>query len=161
MDQFIKPTFEKFFNHEELMEIAADAATVKTWDFNEALADTIREKFEALYVALIGLNNDLLAKGAKGYFWIASSPEVLSIIETMCHNFTSESSIRRIHKSIGGVNPQGLAEIYYCGSVNNRWRMYADTEMSKLGNQILIMGCNDTREPNDYYGRLRITNYVI
>jgi hypothetical protein len=161
---FVKPTFKKFFDHEELIDIANKAGFTMGWDFNCALGDTIREKYESLYVKTVDMNNALIKKGAAGYFWITTSSEVASIFETVTYGFTPISSEEWeaqgniAYKMIGGVHPQGVPSVSYCGSINSKWRLYKDTEMP-VG--MLLMGCNDTREDSSHYGRMNIFNYVI
>lgn len=153
---FEKPTFEKFFTSEELAEIARTAGTVACWDFNCALGDTIKEKYESLYVKLHEMTNLLLKKGAAGYFWIAASPEVISIFETATAGFAPAPWDRG--DIIGGVMPLGLPAVSYHGSVNLRWRLYSDSAMPT--NMVLI-GCNDKREDKSHYARLIVANFII
>lgn len=90
--EFVPPTFKTFFDSEGLADIAKTAGTVAAWDFLTALGDTIKEKYESLYVKCHELTSILLRKGAKGYFWIATSPEVASIFETATAGFWPISS---------------------------------------------------------------------
>lgn len=159
--EFVPPTFKTFFDSEGLADIAKTAGTVAAWDFLTALGDTIKEKYESLYVKCHELTSILLRKGAKGYFWIATSPEVASIFETATAGFWPISS-REFQDQYGtedlGVAPLGLPQVTYRGSVNYRWRLYADTMMPQ--NMVLI-GCNDKKEDTSHYAKLIIHNFII
>lgn len=160
---FKKPTFEKFFTSQELCEMVQSAGTTVAWDFNTALGDTIKEKYESLYVKCHELTAILLRKGAMGYFWLACSPEIASIFETATAGFAPTGYYASVYdngeepKNLG-VAPLGLPEVTYRGSVNYRWRLYADSEMPK---ELLLIGCNDTREDPKHYGRMVIHNFII
>lgn len=154
-DIFVVPTFEHFFTTDELEDIAINAQTVAAWDFNTALGDTIKEKYESLYVKLVEVTNVLLAKGAKGYFWIATSPSIASIFETATCGFWPTYNER---DKIGGVFPMGLPQVSYIGAINSKWRLYADPTLKE--NQVIV-GCNDTLEDYSHYARMVVTNWVI
>lgn len=156
VEDFIKPTFVDFFSHEEIADIRNNASTVSYWDFNTALGDTIMEKYESLYVKMVEITNVLLAKGAIGYFWIATSPEIASIFETATAGFNPMGSSHR--EMIGGIYPLGLPEVYYAGAINCKWRLYIDSQLDK---NVAIIGCNDKREPNQHYAKLTVCNFVI
>lgn len=155
---FKKPTFKKFFSHNQLMDIAEKASVRAAWDFNTALGDTIKEKYESLYVKLIEVNKCLVAKGAKGYFWVVTSPEIASVFETACMGFNPISYQEYESMIVGGVEPQGIPCITYCGEVSRKWRLYKDTEFPV--NKALV-GCNDTPESCDHYAILTIQNFII
>jgi hypothetical protein len=156
--QFVKPTFEKFFDSHELSDIARNAGTVCSWDFNTALGDTIMEKYESLYVKCYEVTNVLLKKGAAGYFWIVTSPEIASIFETSRGGFAPVSSKEFESNIIGGVMPLGMPVIDYKGAVSARWRLYTDGLMPS---NMLLIGCNDTKECNSHYGRMMIFNFIV
>jgi hypothetical protein len=159
---FQTPTFDKFFSYDEIMDIAGSAGTVTSWDFNSALGDTIMEKYESLYVKAVELNNVLMRKGAVGYFWIVTSPEVASIFETATAGFhpspSEEFDRMAEYKAIDGVMPQGLPTMHYCGGVNRKWRLY---KYSEVPTNMFLMGCNDQREDSSHYGRMMIANFII
>lgn len=156
VNQFEKPTFDNFFEHDELMDMAMNAATVSAWDFNSALGDTIMEKYESLYVKVAEMTNVLLKKGAKGYFWIVCNPEVASIFETATTGYRPCACDEDL--LLHGQQPMGLSEVRHLGLINAKWRLYVDTEMEP--NKLLI-GCNDKREDNLHYARLSISNFII
>jgi hypothetical protein len=158
-----KPTFKKFLTTEQLEDISKNAGTMAAWDFNTALGDTIKEKYESLYVKCIELTNVLLKKGAAGYFWIATSPEVSSIFETATYGFAphvylDEWEGDRISSNLDVWPMGGSDNIQYCGSINMKWRLYKDTRMPV---DMVVIGCNDEVESYNHYAVLRIANFII
>lgn len=159
---FIKPTFEEFFTHEELKEITDDAGTICLWDYNKALGDTVREKYESLYCKINELTQTLIKKGAAGYFWIVVSPEIVSVFETSLNYrpFDTDETNYGNYGPIDGVFPMGIRDgsVIACGSVNKKWRLYKD---SLLPTGMLIIGCNDVKEDRDHYAKMIICNFTM
>lgn len=149
-------TFEKFFDHDEINYLMRVAGTVCAWDFHCALGDTIREKYQSLEVKVVELTNVLIRKGAAGYFWIATSPEIASIFETATYQFwhANKDENGRLH----GQLPMGTNEVLYSGMLKNRWRLYVDQLLPT--NQLLI-GCNDHVEEAAHYARMTVANFII
>jgi hypothetical protein len=155
---FEKPTFENFFTTEELADIARTAGTVAIWDFNSCLGDTIKEKYESLYIKCHELTAVLMRKGAAGYFWICCSPEIGSIFETACYGFWPAPYDKNNSDPDLGIAPLGVPELRYRGAVNHKWRLYTDTDMPS---DMLLIGCNDKREDPRHYARLSVANFII
>ena len=104
-------------DREVLTDLRNNAGTVATWDFNTALGDTIKEKYEALYVKIVEVSNVVHRKTLRGGCnWIVTSPEVASIFETATAGFAPAPS-ETFTSSLG---------IQYVGTINNRWRVYKD-----------------------------------
>ena len=104
-------------DREVLTDLRNNAGTVATWDFNTALGDTIKEKYEALYVKVVEVSNVVHRKTLRGGCnWIVTSPEVASIFETATAGFAPAPS-ETFTSSLG---------IQYVGTINNRWRLYKD-----------------------------------
>ena len=60
------------------------------WDFSTALGDTIKEKYESLYVKVVEVTNVVHRKTLRGGAnWIVTSPEVASIFETATAGFAT------------------------------------------------------------------------
>jgi hypothetical protein len=158
--KFIKPTFEKFLSQEEISNLLNTAGTCTNWDFNSALGDTIMERYESLYCKMIELNNTLITKGAAGYFWIVTSPEIASIFETATSGFhpISSEEFEGSNEIIGGVRAQGVSKFQFCGTVNGRWRL---NKSSDIPSNMLLMGCNDTLESPSHYGRMMVLNFIL
>ena len=104
-------------DREVLTDLRQNAGTVASWDFNTALGDTIKEKYESLYVKVVEVTNVVHRKTLRGGCnWIVTSPEVASIFETSTAGFAPAPS-DTFTSSIG---------IQYVGTVNQRWRLYKD-----------------------------------
>lgn len=104
-------------DREVLSDLRNNAGTVASWDFNTALGDTIKEKYESLYVKVVEVSNVVHRKTLRGGCnWIVTSPEVASIFETATAGFAPAPS-EGFTSSLG---------IQYVGTVNNRWRLYKD-----------------------------------
>jgi hypothetical protein len=104
-------------DREVLTDLRNNAGTVAAWDFNTALGDTIKEKYESLYVKVVEVSNVVHRKTLRGGCnWLVTSPEVASIFETATAGFAPTPS-ETFTSSLG---------IQYVGTVNNRWRLYKD-----------------------------------
>ena len=104
-------------DREVLSDLRNNAGTVASWDFNTALGDTIKEKYESLYVKVVEVSNVVHRKTLRGGCnWLVTSPEVASIFETATAGFAPAPS-EGFTSSLG---------IQYVGTVNNRWRLYKD-----------------------------------
>ncbi len=104
-------------DREVLTDLRNNAGTVSTWDFNTALGDTIKEKYESLYVKVVELSAVIHRKTLRGGAnWIVTSPEVASIFETATAGFAPAPS-ESFTSSLG---------VQYVGTVSNRWRLYKD-----------------------------------
>jgi len=104
-------------DREVLTDLRNNAGTVASWDFNTALGDTIKEKYESLYIKVVEVSNVVHRKTLRGGCnWLVTSPEVASIFETATAGFAPAPS-ETFTSSLG---------IQYVGTVNNRWRLYKD-----------------------------------
>ena len=104
-------------DREILTDLRNNAGTVAAWDFNTALGDTIKEKYESLYVKIVEVSNVVHRKTLRGGCnWIVTSPEVASIFETATAGFAPNPS-DTFTSSLG---------IQYVGTINSRWRLYKD-----------------------------------
>ena len=104
-------------DREILTDLRNNAGTVAAWDFNTALGDTIKEKYESLYVKVVEVSNVVHRKTLRGGCnWIVTSPEVASIFETATAGFAPNPS-ETFTSSLG---------IQYVGTINSRWRLYKD-----------------------------------
>ena len=104
-------------DREVLTDLRNNAGTVSSWDFATALGDTIKEKYESLYVKIVEVTNVVHRKTLRGGAnWLVTSPEVASIFETATAGFAPAPS-ETFTSSLG---------IQYVGTVNNRWRVYKD-----------------------------------
>lgn len=178
-------------DREVLMHLRNNAGTVSAWDFNTALGDTIKEKYESIYVKFVELGNQIHKKTLRGAAnWIVCSPEVASIFETATAGFAPTLS----------DTFNTTAGIQYVGAVNSKWQIYKDplfpvgqvlmgykgpTNMDSgfyycpyvpLTQTPVVLGQNDftprvalitrygvkmLREGSKYYARLSILNYSV
>ena len=114
-------------DREVLTDLRLNAGTVAAWDFNTALGDTIKEKYESLFVKIVEVSNVVHRKTLRGGAnWIVTSPEVASMFETATAGFAPQQS-ETFTSSIG---------IQYVGAVAPRCRVYKDPLFPT--NQILL-----------------------
>lgn len=139
-----------FLTHDFIVAKLEAAVTSGCWDWNAALGDTVKEKYESLYCKLVELTYVLVTKGAKGYFWIVASPEVGSIFETagFCPSNTE----------YGEQIPLGIPDIYELGTMSRKWKVFVDTNMQQ---EVILVGAGMNEEDPKYYGVLKIANFII
>lgn len=127
-------------DREVLTDLRNNAGTVAAWDFNTALGETIKEKYESLYVKVVEVSNVVHRKTLRGGCnWLVTSPEVASIFETATAGFAPAPS-ETFTSSLG---------IQYVGTVNNRWRLYKDPLFPN--NQILMGYKGDSYMDSGYF----------
>lgn len=127
-------------DREVLTDLRNNAGTVSAWDFNTALGETIKEKYESLYIKVVEVSNVIHRKTLRGGAnWLVTSPEVASIFETATAGFAPAPS-ETFTSSLG---------IQYVGSVNNRWRLYKDPLFPS--NQILMGYKGDSYMDSGYF----------
>lgn len=104
-------------DREIINDLRNNAGTVSVWDFNTAMGDTIKERYESLYVKVVEISNVIHRKTLRGGAnWIITSPEVAAIFETATAGFAPAPS-ETFTSSLG---------VQYVGTINNRWRLYKD-----------------------------------
>lgn len=127
-------------DREVLTDLRNNSGTVAAWDFNTALGETIKEKYESLYVKVVEISNVIHRKTLRGGAnWLVTSPEVASIFETATAGFAPAPS-ETFTSSLG---------IQYVGTVNNRWRLYKDPLFPS--NQILLGYKGDSYMDSGYF----------
>lgn len=114
-------------DREILNDLRNNAGTVASWDYNTALGDTIKEKYESLYVKMSEVSAVIHRKTLRGGAnWIVTSPEVASMFETATAGYAPGQS-DTFTNSLG---------VQYVGTVNSKWRLYKDPLFKT--NQILM-----------------------
>jgi hypothetical protein len=104
-------------DREVLTDLRNNAGTIAVWDFNTALGDTIKEKYESLFVKVTEVSNVVHRKTLRGGCnWIVTSPEVASIFETATAGYAPAPS-ETFTSSLG---------VQYVGTISNRWRLFKD-----------------------------------
>jgi hypothetical protein len=127
-------------DREVLTDLRNNAGTVAAWDYATALGETVKEKYESLYVKVVEISAVIHRKTLRGGAnWIVTSPEVASIFETATAGFAPAPS-ETFTSSLG---------IQYVGTVNNRWRLYKDPLF--LTNQILMGYKGDSYMDSGYF----------
>ncbi len=104
----------------ELHKIVNDADFTRTdsWSFNDALGDTVMEKFESLYVKLMGICDK---PGMGGISHIICGKDVASLFEVSC-SFKPDLWYENIALF--------KLEFYKSGSTNYKFNIYVDTAMT-------------------------------
>jgi len=127
-------------DREVLTDLLLNAGTVGAWDFSTALGDTIKERYESLYVKLVEMSAVIHRKTLRGGAnWVVTSPEVASIFETATAGFAPAPS-ETFTSSLG---------IQYVGTINNRWRLYKDPLFRT--NQLLMGYKGDSYMDSGYF----------
>jgi hypothetical protein len=142
-----------FLDHDEVLKMMEAAETTAAWDFNTALGDTIREKYESLYIKLVEVTNVMIKKGAAGLFWVAVSPELGTVLEVATYNYYIMKCDEQIEL--------GTKKVYKQGIMQRKWTVYVDPSLEP--SQMLV-GCGEHKlHENDgkNYARMTVTNLVI
>jgi hypothetical protein len=109
-------------DREIINDLITSAGTNATWTTGSGsgmgnLGDTIKEKYESLYVKVTELSNVIHRKTLRGGAnWVICSPEIAAIFETATAGFAPAPS-ESFTSSLG---------VQYVGTVANRWRLYKD-----------------------------------
>ncbi len=144
-----KDAIKKFCNNEILTKLRDEAVTKASWNYGTAIGDSIRERYEGLWLTIVEVTNVCVRKGAKGLFWIVTSPEIASIFESMfAHPLEPQ---REIHIPIGGE------EICNIGVIKSKWRLFADPKWNQ--NEILI-GANWNAKP-EHAATITVINFAF
>lgn len=124
-DGFVKteeiPAVAKSIREEITREIWTDlrnnAGTVATWDFRTALGDTMKERYESIYIKIVEISSVIHRKTLRGGAnWIVMNPKIAKIFTAACGFFSPPES-----------SPAGEQDdIRYIGTINCRWRLYVD-----------------------------------
>lgn len=127
-------------DREVLSDLRFNAGTVGSWDFNTTLGDTIKEKYESLYVKTVEMSAVIHRKTLRGGAnWIVTSPEVAAIYETATAGFAPDPS-ETFTSALG---------IQYVGTINKRWKLYKDPLFPN--NQLLMGYKGDSYMDSGYF----------
>jgi hypothetical protein len=127
-------------DREILNDLRQTAGTVTAWDYNAAPGDTIKEKYETLFVKIVQASAVIHRKTLRGGAnWIVTTPEIAAIFETATAGFAPTPG-EGFTASLG---------VQYVGSVNNRWRIYKDP--TAPDNQILMGYKGDNYMDSGYF----------
>lgn len=127
-------------DREVLGDLRDNAGTVSAWDYNTALGDTIKERYESLFVKLVEVSAVIHRKTLRSEAnWIVTSPEVAALFETATAGFAPIPS----ESFTSGIGVQ------YVGTVNKRWTVYKDPAFPQ--GQILMGYKGDSPMDAGYY----------
>lgn len=127
-------------DREILQDLRRNAGTVAAWDFSTAIGESLKERYETLYIKVTEVSNVIHRKTLRGMAnWIVTSPEVASIFETSVAGFAPAPS-ETFTSSLG---------IQYVGTVNQRWRLYKDALAPR--NQLLMGYKGDNYLDSGYF----------
>lgn len=169
-EEFVTPTFETFLTESQIKTIVRNVHVVEILDFNQLRGDTIKEKYEDIYLKILDVTNKLIANGAKGYFWILTTTEVGNIFQSCIAGFVPTD----IDK-LNGQLPLGMPGIKYTGLISSKWRLYEtnDNDLVSYGKiysagalqpekyASMLIGCNDTPQYSSHYGIINMSNFII
>lgn len=127
-------------DREIIGDLRNNAGTVATWDYSTALGDTIKERYESLYVKLSEVSSVIHRKTLRGGAnWIITSPEVAAIFETSVAGYAPQNT-ESFSSSLG---------VQYVGAVSSKWRVYKDPLFPS--NQILMGYKGDSYMDSGYF----------
>lgn len=128
-------------DREIIYDLYTQAGTTATWDYNSALGDTQKEKFESLYTKLVQtsalIHKKTLRSGAN---WIVCSPEVAAVFQTATAGYGPSDSSETFTSGLG---------VQYVGQLNRRFAMYVDPQFPT--NKILMGYKGDNYLDSGYF----------
>lgn len=136
-----------FLTHDRALKWLEDIETRTDWDHDRALGDTLKEKYESLYVRLVELTHVLIARGANGYFWLIMGQEPASIFDSVAYL-----------ESNGEMIEMGSNKVYRLGGLNRRWHIYVDPQMPP---DQIIVGAGNRENPLQQYGLIKLQNFIL
>jgi hypothetical protein len=148
----------QFLDTKKAFDLKDLAQVVSCWDFNTSIGNSIRDKYDSLFIKIVEVTSVLLRNGASGCFWLVMSPEIFSIMDAA----TADKKITK--KGPFGLDVEqeamGLQEgvLNDMGVMSRRWRVLVTAEWPN--NQLLI-GCGSKENLPKHYARLSIANFVI
>jgi hypothetical protein len=143
----------KFNLEQDIDWIRINCGRIACWDFNSALGDTIKEKYEQLMVTVRGLTAEIAKELEKPkYFWLAIPPNFIGVLDCL-YNITRQYPAFQGAEIIpmGGKDPQ------YLGILMNRWRVYSVPSLEKD----IVIGCGEDLGEPKCYARIALCNFII
>jgi hypothetical protein len=95
------------------------SAVTINWDVNAAAGDTLKKKYDSLYLKVFEESTKL---GGANY--IIASPEIASIFETTTTNWFSPATSLEFKSTVAPYPFDAILSIQYTGIVNSRWKLY-------------------------------------
>ena len=138
-----------FFTHPVVEYFLTNSGTQAETDWDTFTGETIKDKFESLYLNLVELTNVIVAKGGKGYFWVVCSNAMENALEVGAGTKFAPAYFEQV--------PLGYNIVMHMGILDKRWRIYSDPLIEV--NTILI-GAGFSKKSNNYYCKLKVNNFV-
>lgn len=139
---------ENPFAEEDFIRLAETAATVSAWDFNCALGDTLRDKFESLEFKIFEMAKVVASKiETEEFFWAAMHSSLASQIEMAI----DPNPRRKSFEGMGGRGPKLF------GTLMNRVKLY---DVPILPTHWIVVGCGDKPKTSEHYARISVANYI-
>lgn len=135
---------DAFFTHQLVDLIVAQAGIKQTMDWHKT---TCFYEHNCLYLKLREITNNVVAKGAKGYFWLVMPPDINELLET---NFPKKYVAVPMDQL-----PLGYNCVLYTGTFDKRWRMYIDPLLSDT----VIIGATFSKKNPNFYATLKLEGF--
>lgn len=125
-------------------------------DFAIMGGDTLKEKYEAIYVKLIEYSTVIHRKTKLcGGNFILASPEITSLFEIATSGFAP------FHPNNDQLDKVDEKIVKYLGTINSRWRLYSS---ALLDPEMLFLGVRDADKILDMPGSrvsIKFNNYIL
>jgi hypothetical protein len=155
------PGAQPFYYFSQLQPYLTGSIWQTGWDFNYAIGDTIREKYESLVselaemtVCLRGATLQADGPGFDGDGWLCTTPEISSIFETASGGF-SPACYSRFKEPGCGV------EMVMCGIIRDRWRLFKFEGFPGKDSMLVGLGMPPTPLSIHRVGLIKTENFVI
>jgi hypothetical protein len=114
-------------DREILEDLRDNSGSVVVWDFATALGDTIKERYESLFVKMVECSNQIRKKTLRAEAnFVVCSPEVYAIFASATAGF-APAPMDGFQSAVG---------IQYVGTINSRYRVFVDPDAPR--DQILM-----------------------
>lgn len=112
-----------------------EALTINCFDMETALGDTLKEKYESLYIKLVETSKEI--EGLSGLYpnWMVTTPEIASIFETSSSWWQPTLLERR--------------PVEYVMVINQKWRLY---KTDHLDEDEIVLGFNPLNKTVPFHG---------
>ena len=139
---------DKFFTHPVVDWFLNNAGSTETFDWITVVDNKNKDnKYKKFHSKLSEITEMLVQKGARGYFWLITSPQVSDILATMKPIWVS-ACLDQL--------PLGYPIVLHQGTLDKRWRIYSDLALT---NNIMLMGAGFSKKHANYYCKIKVENY--
>lgn len=133
------------FTAAQFVSLLDTAEQRSCWDFNTALGETIREKYESLMYKIFEVAKTISSQIQQPeFFWAAMNPIVgCNLAMSLApHN-------KRAYLPMGGEDP------VYIGTLMDRVKLF---ECKVIPNNRMLVGCGEQVKSHAHYGMIYIAN---